>query len=371
VSGAPAANYELALTEPTFKFPQIWRTNVAIDHRLPGGIIATAEFLYNKDVNGVSYYNANLAPANGSFTGPDPRDRWVGGNAATRINGKIDNAVTLGNQAIGNSWIASITLEKPFANGLYLKGFYSYGEARNTVDAGSIAFGSWNNNQHQGDPNNPGLGFSTNSMGHRILGAVNYSVDLFSFGTTSFSLLWEGRTIGNASYVYGGDFNGDGGFSNDLIYIPATASETNFQQFTSSGRTFTPAEQSAAWEAFIQQDKYLSANRGQIAERGAVFLPMVYRADFSASQTILTNSKKQALEFRVDILNVGNLLNSDWGVGQFMTSTSPLVPAGVDANNRPQFRFRNLGNTLISDSFTPSSGQFDVWRLQFGLRFNF
>ncbi|MCL6259003.1 carboxypeptidase regulatory-like domain-containing protein [Aquiflexum sp. TKW24L] len=371
VTGAPAANYELALTEPTFKFPQIWRTNVAIDHRLPGGIIATAEFLYNKDVNGVSYYNANLAPANGSFTGPDPRDRWVGGNAATRINGKIDNAVTLANQAIGNSWIASITLEKPFANGLYLKGFYSYGEAKNTVDAGSIAFGSWNNNQHQGDPNNPGLGFSGNSMGHRVVAVANYSVDLFSFGTTSFSLFWEGRTIGNTSYVYGGDFNGDGGFSNDLLYIPATASETNFVQFTSSGRTFTAAEQSAAWEAFIQQDKYLSANRGQIAERGAVFLPMVYRADFSASQTLLTSSKKQNLEFRVDILNVGNLLNSNWGVGQFMTSTSPLVPAGVDANNRPQFRFRNLGNTLISDSFTPSAGAGDVWRLQFGLRYNF
>jgi hypothetical protein len=371
VTGAPAANYELALTEPTFKFPQIWRTNVAIDHRLPGGIIATAEFLYNKDVNGVSYYNANLAPANGSFTGPDGRDRWVGGNAATRINGKIDNAVTLGNQAIGNSWVASISLEKPFANGLYLKGFYSYGEAKNTIDAGSIAFGSWNNNQHQGDPNNPGLGFSANSMGHRIVAVANYSVDLFSFGTTSFSLFWEGRTIGNASYVYGGDFNGDGGFSNDLLYIPANASETNFVQFTSSGRTFTPAEQAAAWESFIQQDKYLSANRGQIAERGAVFLPMVYRADFSASQTLLTTSKKQNLEFRVDILNVGNLLNSNWGVGQFMTSTSPLVPAGVDANNRPQFRFRNLGNTLISDSFTPSAGAGDVWRLQFGLRFNF
>ncbi|MCH6201686.1 carboxypeptidase regulatory-like domain-containing protein [Aquiflexum sp. LQ15W] len=381
VSGQPAPNYELALTESTFKFPQVWRTNIAIDHRLPGGVIATAEFLYNQDVNGVAYYNANLDNPNAAFTGPDPRSRWIPDARpntdpnrdpfTNRINNKIDNAVTLSNQAIGNSWVASISLEKPFANGLYLKAFYSYGEARNTVDPGSIAFGSWVNNQHQGDPNNPGVGFSSNSMGHRVVGVLNYSVDLFSFGTTSFSLFWEGRTIGNASYVYGGDFNGDGGFSNDLLYIPATASETNFQQFTSSGRTFTAAEQSAAWEAFINQDKYLSANRGQIAERGAVFLPMVYRADFSASQTLLTTSKKQNLEFRVDILNVGNLLNSDWGVGQFMTSTSPLVPAGVDANNRPQFRFRNLGNTLITDSFTPSAGGADVWRLQFGLRFNF
>lgn len=371
VTGAPAANYELALTEPDFKFPQIWRSNIAIDHRLPMGIIATAEFIYNKDVNGVAYYNANLAPANGAFTGPDPRQRWVGGNAATRINSKIDNAVTLSNQAIGNSWVASISLEKPFANGLYAKAFYSYGEARNTIDPGSIAFGSWNNNPHQGDPNNPALGFSGNAMGHRIAAALNYTADIFDFGPTTFSLFWEGRTIGNGSYVYGGDFNGDGGFSNDLIYIHANTNEMNFQEFTSSGRTFTAAEQTAAWEAFIKQDKYLNSNRGSIAERGAVFMPMVYRADFSFAQQLFTTSRKQTLEFRIDILNVGNLLNSNWGVGQMFTSTQPLVPAGVDGNNRPIFRMRNLGPNLISESFTPTANAGDVWRLQYGLRFNF
>lgn len=381
VNGSPAANYELALTETSFRFPQIWRSNIAIDHKLPLGIIATAEFIYNKDVNGVAYYNANLDNPNSAFTGPDPRPRWIPDSRpntdpnrdpfTNRINNKIDNAVVLSNQAIGNSWVASFSLEKPFANGFYGKVFYSYGEARNTVDAGSIAFGSWNGNQHQGDPNNPALGFSANSMGHRVAAALNYTIDLFDFGPTSFSLFWEGRTIGNGSYVYGGDFNGDGGFSNDLIYIHANTNEMNFQQFTSSGRTFTVAEQTAAWEAFINQDKYLSANRGSIAERGAVFMPMVYRADFSFTQQLFTTSRKQTLEFRIDILNVGNLLNNNWGVGQMFTSTQPLVPAGVDANNRPQFRMRNLGPNLITESFTPTANAGDVWRLQYGLRFNF
>ncbi|WP_304517375.1 carboxypeptidase regulatory-like domain-containing protein [Cecembia rubra] len=371
VTGQPAANYELALTESDFKFPQIWRTNIAIDQRLPGGVIATGEFIYNSDVNGVAYYNANQAPANQTFAGPDPRPRWVGGNPARRINQKIDNAVVLTNQAVGNSWVASVSLEKPFANGLYLKGAYSYGESRNTVDPGSIAFGSWNGNPHAGDANNPGVGFSSNFMGHRAFIAMNYTADLFEFGKTSFSLFWEGRTQGNASYVYGGDFNGDGGTANDLIYIHANTNEMIFQQFTASGRTFTPAEQAAAWEAFIQQDKYLSANRGRVAERGAVIMPMIFQADFSASQTLLTKKDKQNLEFRVDILNVGNLLNSDWGVGRIFTSTQPLVPAGVDANGNPQFRFRNIGNQLITQTFQDRAGVSDVWRLQFGLRYNF
>ncbi|MFC0262739.1 TonB-dependent receptor [Fontibacter flavus] len=373
VSGAPAANYELALTEPDFKFPQIWRTNIALDQRLPGGIIGTAEFIYNSDVNGVAYYNANLAPSNGNFNGPDQRPRWVGGNSATRINGNIDNAVTLSNQAVGNSWVASVSLEKPFASGLYVKTAYSYGEAKNTVDPGSIAFGSWNNNPHAGNPNNPGVGFSANTMGHRVFAALSYNKDLFSFGNTSVSLFWEGRTLGNFSYVYGGDFNGDGGFSNDLLYIHRNTGEMNFQEFTSSGTTFTAAQQATAWEAFINQDKYLSANRGRIAERGAVFLPMVYRADFSVAQQLFTNisGKKNTLEFRVDILNVGNLLNNSWGIGQFATSTSPLVPAGTTADGQPQFRLRNFGSELISSSFQPTANVADVWRLQFGLRYIF
>jgi hypothetical protein len=387
VNGSPANNYELALTEENFKFPQVWRTNIAIDHRLPGGVIATGEFIYNKDVNGVNYYNANLDLPNAQFAGPDPRPRWIPDSRPTsdpardpftnRINNKIDNAVVLSNQAIGNSWVASLSLEKPFANGLYLKGFYSYGESRNTVDPGSIAFGSWNGNQHAGDPNNPGVGFSSNFMGHRVALAMNYSTDLFEFGTTSFSLFWEGRTIGNASYTYGGDMNGDGGTANDLIFIHSNLSEMNFQQYTASGVTFTSTQQAAAWEAFINQDKYLSANRGRVAERGGVIMPMVYRADFSASQTLKTTKRNQFLEFRVDILNVGNLLNPEWGVGQSFVSTQPLVvpsPAqggAANAQGVPQYRLRNFGPNLITETYQRTANVNDVWRLQFGLRYTF
>ena len=373
VNGTPAANYELALTDSDFKFPQVWRTNIAVDKKLPFGIIGTAEFIYSKDVNGVSYHNANLTPSNGTFAGPDMRERWVGGNSATRINGKIDNAVTLGNQAIGSSYVASVSFEKPFTNGFYAKAAYSYGITENTVDAGSIAFGSWNNNPHSGNPNDNELGISSNSMGHRVFTALSYSKDFFSFGNTSFGLFWEGRTIGNYSYVYGGDFNGDTGFSNDLIYIHKNKEEMKFQSFTSSGKTFTPQEQADAWEAFILQDEYLSKNRSSIAERGAAFLPMVFRADFNFTQQLFTNigGKRNTLEFRADILNVGNLLDSNWGVSQFVTTTSPLVPAGVTVSGEPQFRLRNFGNQLITQTFQQTVSPSDVWRAQFGLRYTF
>ena len=36
-----------------FKWPQVWTTNLAIDHRLPFGMLGTVEFLYGKDIAGI------------------------------------------------------------------------------------------------------------------------------------------------------------------------------------------------------------------------------------------------------------------------------------------------------------------------------
>lgn len=375
VTGAPATAYELALTDAEFKFPQIWRTNVAIDQRLPWGWSGTAEFLYNRDVNGIYYINANLAQPATAFAGADNRPRWTTGN---RIHSNISNAVVLKNQNEGTSWNLSGSLQKTMA-GLFVRAAYSYGEAKNTIDPGSIAFGSWNNNPHSGDPNNPGLGFSAGSPGHRVFLAASYSKEWFRFGATSISAFIESRTIGNASYRYSGDLNGDGGFSNDLIYIARDVSEMNFQTFTSGGRTFTAGEQAAAWNAYIAQDSYLSKNRGQFAQRGAVFLPMITRIDLSVSQDLFANilGRRNTLQLRLDVLNFGNLLNSDWGVGQRLINAQPLiVPSSAqggaaDAQGRAQYRLRVVNNELMTKSYESTAFLSDVYRMMIGLRYTF
>jgi Carboxypeptidase regulatory-like domain len=376
VSGAPPPSYELALTDPNFKFPQIWRSNVGIDRTLPGGFVGSLDFIYNRDVNGIYYINANLTPANASFTGPDTRPRWTGSN---RINANVTDAVVLKNESVGRSWNIAASANKTFRNTFFLKAGYSYGQARNTVDAGSIAFGSWNNNQHVGDPNNPGLGFSGSSPGHRFFIATTYRAEYFSFGATTVSLFLDGHTNGNTSYTFSGDLNGDGGTSNDLIYIPRNTSEMNFQTFTSGGVTYTSAQQAAAWEAYISQDPYLSRHRGQYAERGAVFLPMVWRADLSLAQEIFhrIGANRPSFEVRVDILNVGNLLNHNWGVGQRLVTTQPLiVPSAsqggpADAQGRTQYRLAVVGGRLLSSSFEQTAGIDDVYKILVSFRATF
>ena len=153
----------------------------------------------------------------------------------------------------------------------------------------------------------------------------------------------------------------------------------NFQTFTQGGRTFTAAEQAAAWDAYISADSYLSGRRGQYAERGAVFLPFVNRMDLSVAQDLFTNiaGTRHSLQFRVDVLNVGNLLNKDWGVAKRLVSNQPLVvPSAAqggpaDADGRAQYRLRVVHNELLRAPLEQTADTSDVYRVQFMLRYLF
>jgi hypothetical protein len=379
VTGAPASSYELAVTDPNFKFPQVWRSNLAVDQRLPWDLVATGEFIYSKDVNGISYINANLPAAQTALAGADNRPRWT----SNKLNANVADNIVLGNQNIGHSWHASASLQKRFRQG-FLKAAYSYGESKNTVDPGSIAFGSWTANAISADPNNPPVSNSSQFPGPRVFVAGSYRVEYLKFGATTFSFFWQGFRNGFASYAYSGDLNGDLGTGNDLLYVPRDQSEMNFATFTSGGKTYTAADQAAAWDAYINQDPYLSKRRGQYAERSAVALPMVYRLDFSVNQDLFKNlgGAKHTLSFRADFLNFSNLLNHDWGVGQRLvggstTLSQPLTNATVDAQGRATYRLRVVSGQLLSKSFEstangPSpSGTSDVYQIQFSLRYTF
>jgi hypothetical protein len=371
VTGASAPSFALAVTNPDFRFPQLWRTSIGLDHRLPGGWSGTIDYQYSRDVNGIYYINANLPAAQSAFVGPDNRPRWT----SNRINSAVTTAIALKNQDVGRSWNIAGSLERMLRDGLWVKTAYSYGEAKNTIDPGSIAAGSWQNNAQAGDPNNPGTGFSSFSPGHRFFIAASYTRDYFGWGGTTFSAFWESRSLGNTSYLFGSDMNGDTG-TNDLIYVARDQSEMSFETYTSNGVTYTAAEQAAAWDAYINQDKYLSTRRGQYAERGRVWLPMVHRLDIAVAQNAFLNvmGKRNTFQFRVDIENFANLLNNDWGVGQRIISNQPLTLRAanvVDGSGRSVYRLRAINNQLMAATFEPTAGITDVYRVMFSVRYLF
>lgn len=377
VTGAPAASYELDFTSKNFKFSQIWRTDIAVDKKLPWGITGTAEYIYNKDVNGAMYYNANLvAPTATKYTGVEAaRPKFP---TVNKINSNITAAYVIGNQSVGYSWIGALSLEKAFKNGFYAKVGYSHGVAKNTFDPGSVAGGSWTSNATAGDPNNPILAYSANSPGTRYFLAVSKRLDYFHFGATTLSLYFNANTFGNSSYTYSGDINVDGASSNDLIYIPKDQTEMNFKSLTQNGVTFTPAQQATAWDAVIEQDDYLSKHRGEFAERNAKFLPIVKRADFSIIQEIYGSFKgaRNTFSLRVDILNVGNLINHSWGIGRTFVTAQPLVATSTpDAAGKLNYTLKTTGTgtstALITTLVQPTSTQSDVYRFQIGGRYTF
>ena len=391
------------MTDNSFRFPQTWRTNIGVDRRLPWGLVGTLDYIYNRDLNDPVYINANLPAATGAYTGVDNRPRWAAtaagavlapgittalpacasagqvGPCVSRLNNAIGNQITA-NYVIKNSsenWSSNISgsITKNMTKGFSFKGGFNYGVSKSLVEPSSTAGSSWGSaNPIANDPNNPTLAYSVNSPGKRIFLQANYTKQYLGWGATTFSVFYDGHTNGNTSYVFSGDANGDTVSGNDLIYIPKDQSEMNFKPLTVSGKTYTAADQATAFDQLIQADSYLSAHRGQYAERNAVFLPMVNRIDLSISQALFHNigSHNHSGEIRLDITNFGNLLNSSWGVGQRLVNNQILTnPSADPTTGKLIYNLNNVSGNLITSPLQTSAGIADVYVMMLSFRYTF
>ncbi len=393
----PASNPDIATlpayvvnaTDMDLKYPSIWKTNLAFDYKLPWGLIVTGEFIYNKTIQGLRYIDANLKAADTMFTGPDGRDRFPGSgvsgtglNAARFYNTQTTNVFVIKNTKEGTSYTLTGKLEKTTSNGF--GGFiaYTYGVAKDIQSVGSTVQANMPTVDGQ---NYLGLSYADNDLRQRVIGLVSYRLDYGdkAGGSTLISLGMDLRTGSKVSYTYGNDLNGDGQ-TNDLIYVPNSASEMKFASLTVGTVVYTAAQQQAAYDAYIDGNPYLSTRRGGYAERNGGYYPTLTRFNFSLVQEVYfkvgTKGMKNTLQFRVDILNAGNMLNNKWGVGTVSTTSAPLTVSSIDVNGLPTYKFatqsiKNDDGTsstiLLRDSFVKSINIDNVWQAQFGIRYIF
>ena len=126
----------------------------------------------------------------------------------------------------------------------------------------------------------------------------------------------------------------------------------------------------AAFDSYIAQDKYLSGRRGQYAERYGALAPWRGKWDLKILQDInfnISDNKQNTLQLSLDILNIGNLINSDWGVVQQPNNLQPLSVNVDAATSTPTYTFNpNQTETFGSDSSLNSR-----WQMQLGLRYIF
>jgi hypothetical protein len=369
-----AQSFDLNAMTPDFKWPQVWTTDLGVDQQLPWGVLGTLETIYSKDLQAVFVRNADLVAPKRTL--PDGRP-YYGGFGNNELNNDGGAGIyVIDNTDQGYSFNITGQLRKTFARYVDASIGYSFNQAKNSLKSTEIASVLWQNQPVQGDPNKPELSFSEFGQRHRFVGSASYSKSWSSQLKTQvglFAELAEGNRFGGAggnrySFIYSGDVNGDGQGGNDLIYIPASASEINFDPFVSNGQTLSAADQWNRLDAFIKQDAYLSKHRGEIAERFGALNPWYSDVDVRILQDIGFGraTTRHTFQLTLDVLNVGNLINSNWGVRKVAsaTATSPLTFVRFNAAGAPVFNFTGPSKTYIDD---PSL--FSRWRAQLGLRY--
>jgi hypothetical protein len=370
--GNPAPSYSVAPIEKEFRFPQVFRSNLAIDQKLFGSIVGSAEFLFTQSLSNIFYYNANQKVATAAFTGPDKRPKFAGSAAAVRINSNVNDATVLSSRPYGSNTSITLKLEKPLQKGLSWLVAYNFGRTKDYSSSSTIAFSSFTSTRTVNGNNLPENSFSDNDTRHRVIGNITYRKEIAKTLAFQVSLYGQSQSLGRFSYGYSNDFNGDGISGNDLLYIPKDQSEMNFDAITGAA-PFTIQQQKDAFEAYIQNNSYLKNHRGQVAQRNGVLQPMLSRFDLSTMVEIFRNIGKQrhTIQFRADIFNIGNMLNHHWGVAHVTNTTSPLSFSRVDANNLPYFRMNTVNNSLNYETYRKGTSIADVWQGQLGIRYIF
>ncbi len=371
-----AQSFDLNAMTDDFEWPQVWTTDVGIDRQLPWGMLGTLEVIYSKDLKAVYVRNADLVAPKRTL--PDGRPFYGGfGNNELNPDGGAGMYV-IDNTDKGYSFNTTAQLRKTFARYIDASLGYSFNVAKNTLKSTEIASVLWQNQPVKGDPNRPELSFSEFGQKHRIVGTASYSRSWSPRYKTQLGLYVEAaegnRFAGSGgnrySFIYSGDVNGDGQGGNDLIYIPKDQGDIILDPLVVGSTTISPADQWSRLNAFIEQDDYLKKHRGEIAERFGAVNPWYSDVDVRLLQDIGIDrgTTRHTFQITFDVLNVGNLVNSSWGVRKVASAsaTSPLTFVRFNAAGSPVFNFTGPDKTYIDDP-----GLFSRWRAQLGARYFF
>lgn len=224
-------------------------------------------------------------------------------------------------------------------------------------------------------------GISLNDLPHRAVIAITHTAP-WPRWSTDFSFYYVGESGSPFTYLAGGasgrgDLNADGSNANDPIYVPLDASDPDEILFI--GRSDAPgadnspaalaervALQQAAFESFIEGTPCLRRQRGRILERNTCREPWSHTTIASIRQAIPIG--RRALEAELDIFNVLNLLNGDWG--RYRVAAPRLLEhvgqtPGPTETRQPLFRFdttRPEWTTLQTES---------AFQLQLAVRYRF
>lgn len=391
-----------------FKMPQVWKSSLAVDYQVPVSfpLTVTGEFMYTKNINAVTINNINIAETdawkyyktltdadgkvvsktqigegmkhfNGAdnrmvysyapYTNTDKNLKYSGENRY--YEGK--NAVVLDNTSKGHGYTMNFTVNAQPVEDLNVMLAYTHTESKEVSGLpGNDPYSTW-----QGLNTIDGSNFGTVQRSQyvvpdKVIASVNYYVPFKHNGLlrgTHLNLFYTGYSSNGYSFMYTNDMNGDG-IANDLMYIPKDDSEIKFKD---------EADRAAFWK-FVEQDSYLKNHKGEYAEAYAARAPWVHRFDFRLLEDFefKIGKTKHCFQLSFDIMNVGNLINSKWGISKtnaVSNNSRILKYEGVasETDLTPVFSMYKNNGEYLSKTYETYKNYSECWKLQVGIRYVF
>lgn len=356
---------EVDVMAKNFRFPSVFRANLAVEQMLPFGIRGTLEGLYSKTLNNILYENINY--------------HWKGetlnnGGDDRPVYEKQDNHFTqvmlLKNTSKGYTFNITTKLEKSFDFGLNAMIAYTYGQAKSLNDGNSSqAYSGWKYNATYYGDMNPELTWSMFDVRNRVIGSVSYRKEYAKHFATTVSLFYNGQTGGRYSLLDYTDLNKDG-YRNDLMYVPTDAEleKMVFTDIHSNNNTVTAAEQKDALIKWIEGNGELRKSKGTHIKRNQMTLPFEHHFDFHFAQDFFVDiaGQRNTIQLNFDIINVGNLLNKKWGMYYQTNSGYDLTPLTTKiGTNGATYQFYDPGEMYTNTNITSR------WHAQVGLKYIF
>ena len=356
-------NYEMNVIGNKYVQPQIRRSNLAFDIKLPADALLVLDWTYTKVLNDIVFTNIGLPAPAGNLAGGDRRPIYTSTRLTTTTTNPYTSVFALNNTNLGYRYNVTANLSKKWDHFDAMVA-YSYGHAKDLANGQRNSFQSHVEYNQLVKGNVYNLTYSNYDVRHRFVGTATWN-----WKNTNVSAVYTGASGSPFSYVYSGDLNGDGSSHNDLIYIPRNIDEIKLipsARPVGQTDTRTPAQIWADLDAFISNDPYLSGHRGEYARRNGARTPWNHRVDVRITQNIVKNT-----QVTLDILNFGNMLNDEWGKYYFVPNLNnqnvyPIqYRSGRAVGGVPSFSFDPIKTTYQTDDLMSR------WQMQLGLRINF
>ncbi len=356
----------IAAVDPNFKMPQVWKTSLAVDYAFPTPFPSsvTVEGIFNKTINGVSMSDWSIPNVGGfaRFNGVDNRPVYPDGYRTNTA------AFMLQNTSRGYGWSGNITFNAQPTERLSVMAAYTRTVAKDVTGMpGSNAESAFTYVPTVEGPNHIKLHNSQYNTPDRLVAALT----AHDKSGNHYSLIYEGwRGGANYSYMMVNDINGDG-YNYDAIYVP-----TDEQVATNQFR-FISEDDKTRFMDYVHGNSYLKNRQGEYAEAYSVYSPWVHRIDFSYKHDFVVNAgaNTHKLQLSLDIKNVMNLFNSNWGVAKYLnpeigSEARILRYEGVDADGVATF---STPASIHGDTktFTPSYSIGQTWYASIGIKYMF